>query len=59
MRLVYPPALFGGAHLPERINVSEAGRFPKKTSRVEILFAGRNPSRRTRAQGSTLAHNLV
>src|SRR5215212_9698502 len=59
MRLVYPPALFGGAHLPVRINVSKAGRFRKKFIRLEILLRGRNPSGRTRAQGSALAHYLV
>jgi hypothetical protein len=59
MRLVYPPALFGGAHLPVRINVEAAARFRKKTYRDEILFVGRNPSGSTRAQGSSLAHYLV
>src|SRR5919112_1236946 len=59
MRLVYPPALFGGAHLPVRINVPKAERFRKKFIRLEILLRGRNPSGRTRAQCSTLAHYLV
>src|SRR3712207_9567764 len=59
MRPVYPPALFGGAHLPVRINVSKAGRFRKKIIRSEILLRGRNPSGRTRAERPALAHNLV
>src|SRR6201990_2057402 len=59
MRLFCPPALFGGAHLPERINVPKAERFRKKFIRPEILLRGRNPSGRTRAQGSALAHYLV
>ncbi len=40
MRLVCPPALFGGAHLPVRINVEAAERFRKKTLRGEILLGG-------------------
>jgi hypothetical protein len=38
MRLVYSPALFGGAHLPERINVPEAERFPKKLDAMKYFY---------------------
>jgi hypothetical protein len=47
MRLVCPPALFGGAHLPVRINDDAAGRFRKNPPAVkyfsvdEILQAAR------------------
>ena len=47
MHLVYSPALFGGAHLPERINADAEEMFRKKLSAAkyfyveEILYAAR------------------
>src|SRR5437764_5603389 len=59
-----PPALFGGAHLPERLNDETARKFPKIFGRKNLLtkknFGWKNyPSRRARAKRAALADYLV
>src|SRR5437764_3943433 len=59
-----PPALFGGAHLPERLNDETARKFPKSFGRKNLLtkknFGWKNyPSCRARAQRAALADYLV
>src|SRR5207248_2632278 len=59
-----PPALFGGAHLPERLNDETARKFPKIFGWKNLLtkknFGWKNyPSRCARAQRAALADYLV